>query len=174
MNKENIIHLLTEKEQKLIDWLENQPKENWIKGPEGKWTTGQHVLHLVEATKALNKGLSIPKFILSSKFGKTNRAPRDYDVVVKRYHDRLLKSQEVAVAFNSKLKTPTLSERKQLIDSLKTQNKKLQNKVKKWSDKNLDTYLLPHPLMGRMPIREVVMWSAYHIEHHTTTLIEKY
>jgi len=28
--------------------------------------------------------------------------------------------------------------------------------------------------MGKMPVRELLMWTAYHIEHHTQTLKDKY
>ena len=174
MDKESIINLQEEKFQNLFDWLDNQPEKNWEKGPEGKWTTGQQVLHLVQSMKPLNKALRIPKFILGYKFGKSNRALRDYNTVVKRYHDRLAESKDVVISFNKDLKKPSLKERKQLIAALKDQNKKLQSIIKKWSDKNLDNYILPHPLMGKMPVREIIMWSAYHIEHHTNILNEKY
>ena len=36
----------------------------------------------------------------------------------------------------------------------------------KFSVSDLDTYLLPHPLLGKMTIREISLWTAYHTEHH--------
>ncbi|MDG2194058.1 MAG: hypothetical protein P8K77_04255 [Polaribacter sp.] len=104
MNKEEIVALLGEEHQRLVNWLNNQPEENWKKGPVGKWTTGQHVLHLVQSLQPLNNALRVPKFILKFKFGKANRAVRDFDTVMQRYQNRLHENQEAAIQFNQKLK----------------------------------------------------------------------
>ena len=61
-----------------------------------------------------------------------------------------------------------------MLATLQIQNKKLQHKTNQWKDKNLDNLILPHPLMGKMPVREIVMWTAHHTEHHTNTLTEKH
>lgn len=174
MKKEDIVDLLEEKHQKLFNWLKNQPKDSFKKGPEGKWTTGQHIEHLVDSIQQLNKALSFPPFLLKSKFGKSNREVRNYDDIVKRYQDKLAANQERAREFNSNVKTPTEKKYKQLLTTLEIQNKKLQYKTQKWKDKNLDNLILPHPLMGKMPIRELIMWTAYHTEHHAKILEEKH
>jgi hypothetical protein len=174
VQKEEIIQLLEKEHLTLVTWLEKQPDKNWEKGPDNKWTTGQHVLHLVDSLKKLNYALSIPKFILKNKYGVSNRALRPYAAVTKRYEERLAESQAKAKTFNAGLKTSPLNEKKRLIDTLITQNKKLQYKTNKWKDAHLDTLILPHPLMGKMPIREIIMWTAHHTKHHRDLLIEKY
>jgi len=90
------------------------------------WTTGQHVLHLVNSIKLLNNALSYPKFILKYKFGVSNRETRSYEVVAAKYREKLSKHQDKSKAFNRSLKTPTLSERERLFTTLKIQNKKLE------------------------------------------------
>ena len=62
MKKEAIVNLLEEKHQVLFDWLKNQPDDNWNKSPDGKWTVGQQILHLVNSLQALNTALSYPRF----------------------------------------------------------------------------------------------------------------
>lgn len=174
MDKENIINQLEETHQKLFNWLENHPEEKWMNGPEGKWTTGQHMLHLVNSCKLLNKALGYPKFLIKYKFGVSNREGRNYEAVAKRYDERLAESQEKAKAFNKDLATPSIKEKKHLISSLQIQNKKLQYKTRKLKDRHLDTLLLPHPLMGRMTLREIIMWTDHHTKHHLSILENKY
>lgn len=87
--------------------------------------------------------------------------------MAKNYQNKLSENQERAKKFNQELKVPTLNERDNLLKKLQIQQKKLQHKVKKYTDKNLDTLLIPHPLMGRMTLREIIMWTAHHTEHHT-------
>jgi len=174
MDKKAIIGLLEQKHQELFSWLEIQADEKWETGPEGKWTAGQHVLHLTDSLKLLNHAMSFPSFVLKYKYGTSNRALRGYDEVAKRYEEKLAANQERAQQFNSSLKIPRLSQKEPLVTTLKIQQKKLQHKTRKWKVKNLDNLILPHPLMGKMPIRELIMWTAHHTEHHTNSLKQYY
>ena len=174
MEKNDIIDLLEYKHQDLFVWLENQPDDKWIQGPIEKWTVGQQVLHLTNSLKLLNHAMSFPAFILKYKYGTANRALRDYDQVAKRYQENLIVNQERAKQFNNSLKKPSLLQKDALITTLKIQQKKLQHKTQKWKDHKLDNLVLPHPLMGRMPVRELLMWTAHHTEHHTNILKSNY
>ncbi|RIA09541.1 DinB family protein [Flavobacteriaceae bacterium MAR_2010_72] len=175
MEKEAIAELLDEKHQMLIDWLASQDDEKWEQGPEGKWTTGQQALHLLQSIKPLNDALSLPKFILRYKFGKANRPVRDYQTVVTRYQERLKDVQEGMVSPYSKgMRIPKLNDKKYLLNRLQVESKKLQYKTRRLSDVNLDSVILPHPLMGKMPVRELLMWTAHHVEHHTKQLEQHY
>lgn len=174
MDKEAITELIDSKHTSLISWLEQQPEDSWTQGPEGKWTTGQHALHLLQSIKPLNTALSLPKFVLKYKFGKTNRPVRDFNVIVKRYQERLEDAKGKTYKGSQNMKVPSLKEKEYILDQLQTESKKLQYKTKKMSDKDLDNLILPHPLMGKMPIREIIMWTGYHVQHHTETLKSKY
>jgi DinB superfamily len=174
MHKGDIAILLEEKHQKLINWLKHQDIKRWEKGPEGKWTTGQQTLHLLQSIKPLNTVLSLPKFILKFKFGKANRAVRDFDAVKNRYLERLKEAKGITFKGSQNMNVPSIKEKQYLLNRLQAESKKLQYKTKKWKDNDLDNIVLPHPLMGKMPVRELLMWTAYHVEHHTNTLKEHY
>lgn len=174
MEKEAITDLLEQKNKALLDWISNQDDDKWLEGPEGKWTTGQHALHLLQSIKPLNTALSLPKFVLRYKFGKANREVRDYQTVVNRYQERLKDAQGKTYGPSKNMKIPSVSEKQYLLNRLQVETKKLQYKTQRISNKNLDTLILPHPLMGKMPIREIIMWTAHHIEHHTNTLKTHY
>jgi hypothetical protein len=174
MKKEAIADLLEEKHQLLFDWLAIETEDIWEKGPDKKWTTGQQIQHLVGSLQLLNNALSFPRFFLKYKFGTCNRETRDYETVVKNYQKKLIENKDSGIIFNKKLKKPSLKQREHLLTKLQIQSKKLQYKIKKISDENLDTLIIPHPLMGKMTIREIIMWTAHHTEHHTEILIKNY
>lgn len=174
MDKEAIVSVLEEKHQQLFNWIKDQPEGFFTNGPYDKWTAGQHIVHLVDSIKKVNNALNYPKFLLRYKFGKANREVRSYNEIVKRYQDKLLKNKEKAKMFNINVKTPSEKNLFQLVSTLKIQNKKLQYKTQHFKNKDLDTLILPHPLMGKMPIREIIMWTAYHTEHHTNILKENH
>lgn len=39
-------------------------------------------------------------------------------------------------------------------------------RVGKWRENALDTYRLPHPLLGKMSVREMLFFTHYHDGHH--------
>jgi len=174
MDKEEIAELIDTKHSELIHWLEQQQNDAWTQGPEGKWTQGQQALHLLQSIVPLNNALSLPKFLIRYKFGKANRPVRDYDTIVNRYEERLKDAKGKTFKGSQNMKVPEINEKQYILNRLQTESKKLKYKTKKISDKNLDKLILPHPLMGKMPIREIIMWTAHHVEHHTEILKTKY
>jgi len=108
MDKEAIADLLESKHQMLFSWLEQQDIESWETGPEGKWTTGQQTLHLLQSIKPLNTAMSLPKFILKFKFGKANRAVRDFDAVKSRYLERLEEAKGITFKGSQNMKVPSI------------------------------------------------------------------
>lgn len=174
MDKHSIADLLEEKNIALISSLENQAAEKWMEGPSGKWTTGEVALHLLQSIKPLNDALSLPKYLLRFKFGKYTGEIRDYDTIVKDYQERLKASPNFVFKTSKHMRKPSLRDKKYILARLQMESKKLQYKTKRISDINLDTVLLPHPLLGKIPVREIIMWTAYHMDHHIKILQEKY
>ena len=129
---------------------------------------------MLQSIIPLNKALSYPKFILKYKFGKANRPTRDYDTVISKYKNKLKDAQGLTYGPSKNMRVPSLGDKRYILNRLEIQNKKLQHKLIKCSDKDLDNVILPHPLMGKMTAREIIMWTAFHVEHHTKTLKEKY
>ena len=174
MLKPDLIQLNNEKFQNLFDFLSTHDIEKWNQGPEGKWTTGQHVVHLLQSAKPLNKALGMPMLVLRYKFGIANRGPRTYEMVKDKYRTKLAAAPNVLSPFSQNM-PDTLPEGKQsIIDKLDKEKEILLKKINRISEKSMDKYLIPHPLLGRMLIREMIMWNAIHVDHHLEILKEKY
>ena len=39
-------------------------------------------------------------------------------------------------------------------------------RIDSFSEKDLDNYILPHPLLGKLTIREMLFFTIYHVQHH--------
>ncbi len=46
-------------------------------------------------------------------------------------------------------------------------------RIHNWSDKNLDKVLLPHPLLGKMMVRELLHFTYFHTDHHRLGIYKK-
>ncbi|WP_350287698.1 hypothetical protein [uncultured Croceitalea sp.] len=40
------------------------------------------------------------------------------------------------------------------------------------SEIELDTFILPHPVMGDQTLREILYFTAYHVLHHDRQILE--
>jgi hypothetical protein len=48
----------------------------------------------------------------------------------------------------------------------------LSSKVNHFSEDQLDTLLLPHPLLGKLTLREMLYFTIYHVGHHEKSIRE--
>jgi len=170
--KEDIIKGIGTSASAVSTWIEQQTAERFTKGPAQKWDTSQHLDHLHQAVVLINKVLRLPKFILRWRFGKPNRKGRDYDSVVARYQAKL-KNLTVTPTATAGKKHP-IEEKKSLLVNFQIQIQRLQKILDKWTEEELDKYLVAHPLMGKLTIRELLLWMVYHHYHHLENLKANY
>ena len=50
--------------------------------------------------------------------------------------------------------------------SLRSTVDDLSRRVNTWTEKDLDTVLMPHPLLGKLTAREMLFFTIYHVQHH--------
>jgi len=167
-SKEEIQKGLQENFQKIIDLMSHLTKEVFENTPNGKWSPGQQLDHLLKSVKPLNNVLLFPKVILKLYFGKMNRKPRNYDELLNRYYEKLSKGRTASSPF-----IPPVIVFEQRADKLKQYTEEL-NKLGKHLDdlteEQLDTILLPHPLLGKLNLREMMMFTIFHTNHHLDTI----
>jgi hypothetical protein len=53
-----------------------------------------------------------------------------------------------------------------LVQSISNEIKWLSEKLDKFTEEELDKYILPHPLLGKLTIREMMYFTIYHVLHH--------
>jgi hypothetical protein len=42
----------------------------------------------------------------------------------------------------------------------------LVDSIKNWQEQDLDRYLLPHPILGKLTVRELLFFTIYHDMRH--------
>jgi hypothetical protein len=176
MTPNQITSQLSNNTEELKQFIQSQDANFWEYKPSPeKWTAGQHVIHLVQSSAPLSTALRIPDFLLKWRFGKSNRPSRMYEDVVKRYQEKLSAAGPGVVGpFSRNMPESSAQEQQLWFEKLEKINQKINKETSKLSDKQLDTILLSHPLMGRMTLREILMWNTYHTEHHLSVLRNKY
>ena len=171
-DKAQIILKLEETTNDTVAWFESQPTEKFSQGPEGSWSAGQHLHHLIKSAKPLAMGLGFPKIALLLKFGFVKAESRDYEGTVKFYQDGLSKGGKATGQYVPRELKP--EEKKQMIQRFRQEMQKLNQAISKLSDGKMDKTYLPHPLLGNLTVREMLYFTMYHMEHHLNILKDRY
>ncbi len=163
-----------------INWVNEQPKDHFNKEMVAeKWTMAGHLYHLVKTTKEVSKGLAMPKLALRTAFGKCNRAERTFDQQYKKYTDSLA---NIAKTTGKPLTPPekfvptegSVFDKIELINRFNEEQSNIKNQITKWKEKDLNRYLLPHPAMGKLTVREMIYFVIFHTRHHLDNLKNNY
>jgi len=169
-DKKFIIDLLNAHTDLLVRFVNQQSQESFTKSINEKWSVGQNLEHLIRSLSPVNQALLLPSFVLRIAFGKPNRKPRSYQELIERYHQKLSAGGTAPGAFIPEIVSWEQKEKK--VTDFKIQKNWMIKRLGSWNEKQLDQYLLPHPLLGKITIREMLFFSAYHIQHHLL-LLEK-
>lgn len=131
---------------------------------EGKWSIAENFDHLIKSGAPVASGLKMNKLMLRA-LGKPNRSARTYEGLVKRYREKL---GEGGVAGGEFLPNNSDDFHKgEMLKNWKMVKEKLMERTeKKWSEKDLDDYLMPHPLLGKLLVREMLFFTIFHTGHH--------
>ncbi|NND94435.1 MAG: DinB family protein [Flavobacteriales bacterium] len=165
MNKEEIIFKLDSTHSELNTLLHSLDEDEMKRSLDRKWSVIEHVVHLSKALSPLHKGLKRSKFLIRYSFGRPNRIPRDYDTVKERYYAKLADVPPGVTSPFVPKEGDDLS--KEITLSLFESNQQaLANSLRKWKEHQLDKYILPHPLLGKVTVKEMLFFMDFHTQHH--------
>jgi DNA-directed RNA polymerase subunit L len=151
--------------QQLIDFS-NQYTEEIYFAPFGeKWSMAGNLEHLILTNTAMSKTFSYPKEALAAQFGKAERPSLTGPEIIGKYLLVLGKMKiKAPPAYSPQASTP--QSKTVLLKMWDDVELAFQNNLKNWSDEDLDTYRIPHPAMGNLNLREMVLFAIYHTNHH--------
>jgi len=143
-DKPEIISGLNENVGAFNNYIAPLSKEQFEATPNGKWSAGQNLDHLIRAIKPLQLAYGLPKFALRIMFGKSNRPSKTYEELVTKYKTKLAAGGRASGPFIPPY--IDFEKKDKLIKKYADQKQKLIAKIEKQSEKDLDVYILPHPL----------------------------
>jgi len=119
-----------------------------------KWTIAQYIDHLTKSIQPINKALNMPKLALRTMFGKCKREEMIYETLFKNYKAALAEGGKASKTF---VPTTTPFEKEKSAQKLESVMANLIDNINKWKEPKLSVYQLPHPLLGKLSVREIVV-----------------
>jgi len=165
MDTKTIQAQLHEKHDAFIRLVMDLNEEDFCRKPNEKWSAGEQMAHIYLSVKPLRQALALPKFLPKLLFGQANRPGRSYDELVSKYNEKLAQGGRASGGYVPK--PVSYNERNKLCSNLTQEIKLLEKKINRFNENDLDRYILPHPLLGKLTLREMLYFTIYHVQHHT-------
>ncbi|MFZ1451457.1 MAG: DinB family protein [Ferruginibacter sp.] len=138
----------------------------FFKRPDEKWSAAENVQHLIISTNASTLAWYLPLFLVRWIGGTPNRNSRTYDELKNKYYKKLSEGGRASNRFVPKPFEIKYGKKKLLDNWNKATAKFINTLTKNRSEKDLDSYLVKHPLLGRITLRELGYFTIFHTEHH--------
>jgi hypothetical protein len=154
-----------------LDQVDRQGSAFWNAFPEEEffakigeaWSPAENVRHLAKSIRPVAKALRMPKIVVRLMFGGPRNPSMTYDGVVERYRGALARGGDAGRFAPSQR---AITDRAEIMGQLAHANGELRDAIGRWPDCALDRHQLPHPLMGKMTVREMLFFTVYHQLHH--------
>ncbi|MGD9719624.1 MAG: DinB family protein [Pirellulales bacterium] len=147
------------------------PPERFFEPPaDGGWTAAQNVVHLIWSTSPVTTALGLPRWVLRLLFGKAAIPSRSFVEVRAAYRALLAEGGQAGRYGPAARPLPSdpLAARQQLLNKWRDVVPRLIAATRRWDETSLDRYRLPHPLLGKLTMREILYFTLYHLGHHAT------
>jgi len=141
--------------------------------PTAKWSVAENVKHLAIATNTSALAFTLPKFLVRWVGGKPNRGSSTYEELVIKYKKKLEDGGTASGRFVPKPLPITITKEKMMDEWENAASKFIVALEQNRTEKDLDNYLVKHPLLGRITLRELCYFTIFHTQHHQNSIAVK-
>ena len=169
--KTQLVDMFRISNQRVIDWFTGISVEDFFARYGEAWSASDNVDHLIKSHKPLVRALKLPKITLHAMFGKPQKPSISYEELCQAYREEIAKGAQASGRYLPDQENPdTTSEarKRELLDQFSKVSAELVSVVEKWDEREFDAYLLPHPILGKLTIREMLFFTIYHNLRHAT------
>ena len=178
-NRDELISALEDVHREVTEYFGSLSRDDFFRRPEEEvWSPAEHLIHLNKSVKAVTSGLAMPKLALRVSFGASKKPSRTFEELHEVYLDQLKKGARATGPYVP----PTLdladeareeATRTRVLSGWEAAGGTLVEKLRGWSEKNLDKLRMPHPLLGKLTVREMMCFTLFHDRHHLASVRDR-
>lgn len=153
----------------VAEYLGSLPPAVYFAGSDERWSPARHARHLTLSNRPLIQALRLPRLALLAVGGRAEngRVGRGFSTMRETYLTALKAGARASGRF-----LPTLEGSRNAagqaagVAELRESAEGLSAAAARWPDADLDGLTLPHPVLGRLTLREMLYFAVYHHSHH--------
>lgn len=168
MQKQELIKMFTKNHHEIIRYIDGLDDSKFTYTNNEKWSAGQELEHILLTIAPFPRILFSKAYIIKN-FGYINRSTWNYETVLENYSKTTLKAPDKFVP----QREVSIKQKSTIIADIKKTLLRITEALEKYSEEELDTLTLPHPLLGKLTIREIFYLMSYHPLHHKNQIQER-
>jgi uncharacterized damage-inducible protein DinB len=169
--EDDLIGILEDSNRRVREWFTAIPATDFFTRQEETWSASDNIDHLIRAHKPIAIALKLPKITLRAMFGKPDKASISYEELCQNYRGEIARGAQASGRYLPKQDDPgsnAETKKMELLDQFSIASTELVLAAKKWNENDLDQYLLPHPILGKLTLREMLFFTIYHNLRHAS------
>lgn len=171
VSKDALFSALRESNQRAENWFQDIPAASFFLRQGEEWSPSDNLDHMIRAVKPITKALKLPKIKLQAMFGKPEKPSMTYEELCRIYREGIAAGGQASGRYLPEQKSPSddsEDEKKKLFEQWRDASGELVSTAETWQESDLDQYQLPHPLLGKLTIREMLYFTIYHNLRHAS------
>ncbi len=137
--------------------------------PNERWSVGDTAQHLYLSARPVLRLLTGPREVFT-QWGSASGPGRPYEAVDQLYHQVLSGGSVKAPANFSARPEDIPADKTVMLTRLTDTYLALAGALASWSETELDRHQIPHPALGLMSVREMLLFIGVHTRHHVAVL----
>lgn len=174
-SKDELLAAFSAETTKIHQFFSDIPTDQFFAAPDDVWSPAHNLVHLWLSSKPIVLALGLPKVALRLRFGKAKHASTSVAAIRTQYVNVALAGGGVASGQyvpqvkgdDSRSGDPDgTAEKAAILTKWQTVGEGVESALQKWQEDDLDRLVVPHPLIGKLTIREILFFTLYHNLHH--------
>ncbi len=152
------------------------PVANFYSTVAPHWSAADNLRHLVKSHAPVATALRLPRWVLRLVAGRAPHAPEGYTAIRDRYRQVLTDGGGAGNYAPSARALPgdMAADRARLLGQWQALGQRLVAGARRWDDEALDRCRLPHPLLGKLCVRDMLQFVLYHQYHHLGNVARRF
>ena len=171
MDKQAIIEQLVKRHDAFIQKIASLSDEDFLRNPAEKWNAGQQLDHIIKSVARTDMAFGLPLFVLEGKFGFAERPSKSYQDLVNWYLQVLEENKGYVLPEAFAPEEIAEGHKQKNLERLHKLVEKLCYRIENFSEEELNTYMIPHPVMGKLTLLEMLYFTIYHVQHHDRQIL---
>lgn len=154
--------------QQVIARVEHLSDKLFWERKDGKWSVADVLQHLYLSTRPVARLMNGPREVLA-QWGPAETPSRSYEEIADAYK-RVLAGGVKAPDVVSPRSADMDVEKQTVVDRFAGAYQSTVDAINHWSEQELDSYRMPHPVLGLLTVREMLCFTSIHTRHHLDRL----
>jgi uncharacterized damage-inducible protein DinB len=166
-----LIETLLFANRRVSDWFTAVPATDFFIRSGSAWSASDNLDHLIKIVRPITRALKLPRLALQGMFGKSERPSRGYEEICEIYRSEIKKGAHASGRYLPDQESPGDKNDLRKVDLIRQWEKasaELVAAAEEWTEADLDACQIPHPILGKLTVREILFFTIYHNLRHSS------